>query len=168
MRPILMLAGLLAACQAEPQASASASANSSPPPAPSVSPVSGLPLAPLEIRAGGRVHRFTVELARTGEEQAYGLMNRAQLGPNEGMLFPFLPARPASFWMKNTIIPLDMIFVRANGSIARIAANTEPLSLDSVGVSEPVVAVLEIPGGRAAELGIDQSAQVTWAGGPKL
>jgi uncharacterized membrane protein (UPF0127 family) len=160
----LLAAGLLAACQPDPQAAATTNAS---PPAPSVSAVSGLPLVPLEIRSGGRTHRFTVEVARTQDEQAYGLMNRAQLGPNEGMIFPFSPARPASFWMKNTIIPLDMLFIRANGSVARIVANAEPLSLKPVGVSEPVVGVLEIPGGRAAELGLDESARVTWPGGPK-
>ena len=129
-------------------------------------PVSGLPLAPLEIRSGGKVHRFTVELAQTPQEQAYGLMYRQSLGPDEGMLFPFSPPRPASFWMKNTVIPLDMIFVRADGSIARIAANTRPQSLDSVAVSEPVAAVLELRGGRAAELGIDENARISWPGGP--
>jgi uncharacterized membrane protein (UPF0127 family) len=76
------------------------------------------------------------------------------------------PPRPASFWMKNTLIPLDMIFVRPDGSIARIAAMTTPHSLESVGVSEPVAAVLEIPGGRAAELGITAEARVSWPGGP--
>jgi uncharacterized membrane protein (UPF0127 family) len=69
--------------------------------------------------------------------------------------------------MKNTLIPLDMLFVRADGTIARIAANTVPHSLDPEGVSESVAAVLEIPGGRAAELGIDESARVTWTGGPR-
>jgi uncharacterized membrane protein (UPF0127 family) len=94
--------------------------------------ISGLPLVPLEIRSGGKVHRFTVEVARTPDEQAYGLMNRTSLGPYEGMVFPFPSPRPASFWMKNTLIPLDMIFVRADGSVARIAAMTRPHSLDPV------------------------------------
>ena len=157
-----------AACQAAP------AQNQAPPAEPeaeagtaAVHPVSGLELAPLEIRSNGKVHRFTVEMARTSDEQAYGLMNRTKLGPNEGMLFPFPAPRPASFWMKNTLIPLDMIFVRADGTIARIAANTVPHSLESVGVGEPVAAVLEIPGGRAAELGIDESARVSWPGGPR-
>jgi uncharacterized membrane protein (UPF0127 family) len=132
-----------------------------------VSPVSGLPLVPLEVRSGGRIHRFTVEVARTGEEQAYGLMNRTRLGPNEGMLFPFERHHAASFWMKDTLIPLDMIFIRADGSIARIAANTVPESLTPVRVSEPVAAVLEIPGGRAAELGIGEGDRVGWPGGPR-
>ena len=129
-----------------------------PPAAPSTpgraaSPVSGLPLVPVEIHSGGTIHLFTVELARSADEQARGLMGRLELGPDHGMLFPFRTPRPAYFWMKNTLIPLDMIFVRADGRIARVA--TAPaLSLESVGVGEPVAAVLEIPGGRAAALGI--------------
>ncbi|MFN3389345.1 MAG: DUF192 domain-containing protein [Allosphingosinicella sp.] len=165
------LAVACAACQAAP-----AQQNSAPPAAAvepeaeaetATHPVSGLELAPLEIRSGSKVHRFTVEIARTEREQAYGLMNRTKLGPNEGMLFPFPSPRPASFWMKNTLIPLDMIFVRADGSIARIAARTVPHSLEGVAVGEPVAAVLEIAGGRAAELGIDETARVSWPGGPR-
>jgi hypothetical protein len=82
-------------------------------------------------------------------------------------VFPFKPARPASFWMKNTLIPLDMVFVRTDGTVARIAAMTTPHSLAPVGVSEPVAAVLEIAGGRAAELGIGADARVSWPGGPR-
>jgi uncharacterized membrane protein (UPF0127 family) len=129
--------------------------------------VSGLPLIPLEIHSGGKTHRFTVEIARSADEQAYGLMNRRQLGPSEGMVFPFAPPRAASFWMKDTLIPLDMLFIRADGSVARIAT-AQPLTLEPVQVAEPVAAVLEIPGGRAATLGIGADARVTWPGGPKL
>jgi uncharacterized protein len=160
---------LTAACQSEPvegngpaPASAPAAASSSQ----GVSAISGLPLIPLEIRSGNKTHRFTVEVATTADEQSYGLMNRTRLGPNEGMVFPMNPPRPASFWMKNTLIPLDMIFVRRDGSIARIAAMTTPHSLEGVAVGEPVAAVLEIAGGRAAELGITADARVSWPGGP--
>lgn len=168
---LLVLAGtvfLLAGCQSEPVEGN----GPAPVPAPStasnegVSAISGLPLVPLEIRSGNKTHRFTVEVAASADEQAYGLMNRTRLAPNEGMVFPFAPPRPASFWMKNTLIPLDMIFVRQDGSIARIAAMTTPQSLEPVGVSEPVAAVLEISGGRAAELGIGTDARVSWPGGP--
>lgn len=89
-------------------------------------------------------------------------MFRERLGPQEGMIFPFDPPRPASFWMKNTLIPLDMIFIRTDGSIARIAAMTVPHSLDQVESGEPVAAVLEIAGGRAAELGLKEGDRVTW------
>jgi uncharacterized membrane protein (UPF0127 family) len=127
---------------------------------------SGLELVPLEIRSAGKVHRFDVEVARTEEQQAKGLMFRQSLAPDRGMIFPFAPPRPASFWMKNTFIPLDMLFIRTDGTIARIADNTVPESLDPVEVGEPVAAVLEIAGGRAAELGITESDKVSWPGGP--
>ncbi len=118
---------------------------------------------PLTIAsANGRTHRFTVEVARTPEEQATGLMNRQALAPDRGMIFPYVPPRDASFWMKNTLIPLDIIFVRSDGTIARIEPQTVPLSLEPVPSLEPVGAVLEIPGGRAAELGIQPGDRVKW------
>ena len=160
---------LVAACQPEPVEGNGPAPVSAPAAASSkqgVSAISGLPLIPLEIRSGNKTHLFTVEVASTADEQAYGLMNRTRLGPNEGMVFPMNPPRPASFWMKNTLIPLDMIFVRRDGSIARIAAMTTPHSLEGVAVREPVAAVLEIAGGRAAELGITADARVSWPGGP--
>jgi len=123
----------------------------------------GLEQVPLTIRSGKKTHRFTVELARTAEEQAMGLMNRSELAPDRGMVFPFEPPREASFWMKNTLIPLDMIFVRADGTIANIEANTVPLSLDPVFSAGAVAAVLEIAGGRAAELGIKPGDAVKWS-----
>jgi uncharacterized protein len=128
---------------------------------------SGLAVIPLQLRNEDGTFPFQVEVARTPVEQAQGLMFRERLGPDEGMLFPFDPPRPASFWMKNTLIPLDMIFIRADGTIARIAANTVPHSLEPVAVGEPVVAVLEIAGGRAAELGIDEGDRAAWPGGPQ-
>lgn len=122
----------------------------------------GLERVPLEIETGERVHRFTVEVAASEQQQALGLMCREQLGPDEGMIFPFPTARPASFWMRNTLIPLDIIFIRADGTIAGIARG-EPLSLANVtSGGEPVSAVLEIPAGRAAALGIGPGARVTW------
>lgn len=123
----------------------------------------GLQQAPLTITSGGRTHKFTVEVARTSEEQATGLMNRSSLAPDRGMIFPFEPAREASFWMKNTLIPLDMIFVRADGSIANIEVNTVPLSLQPVYSNGPVAAVLEIAGGRSAQLGIKAGDKVKWS-----
>lgn len=90
-------------------------------------------------------------------------MFREKLGPTEGMIFPMSPPRYASFWMKNTLIPLDMIFIRADGTISSIEANTTPHSLAPVASLEPVGAVLEIAGGRAAELGIKAEDTVRWA-----
>lgn len=118
---------------------------------------------PLTIRSANGEHRFTVEVARTPEEQIKGLMHRQSLGPNAGMIFPYDPPRAIAFWMKNTLIPLDIIFIRADGSIARIAENTTPLSLDPIPSGEPVAAVLEIRGGRSAELGIRPGDRVEWA-----
>lgn len=124
----------------------------------------GLEQVPLTVRtAAGVEHRFTVEVARTPEEQAQGLMSRSSLAPDRGMIFPQVPPRQASFWMKNTLIPLDIIFVRTDGTIANIAENTVPLSLDPVLSVEPVGAVLELAGGRTAELGIRAGDRVTWS-----
>jgi uncharacterized protein len=123
----------------------------------------GLEQVQLTISSDGKPHRFTVEVARTAEEQRVGLMNRQQLAPDRGMIFPFDAERVASFWMKNTLIPLDMIFIRADGSITNIEMNTVPLSEEPVYSYEPVTAVLEIPGGRSAELGIKAGDTVKWS-----
>ena len=117
---------------------------------------------PLTIKAADRTHEFTVEVARTDEEQAKGLMFRTSLPENSGMLFPFAKPKYASFWMKNTLIPLDMFFIRADGSIDRIAENTIPENLEPVVSGGEVSAVLELAGGTAARLGIDEEAVVTW------
>ncbi len=119
-------------------------------------------LVALTIESQGKRHAFKVEVARTAEEQSRGLMFRERLAPDRGMIFPLNPPRYASFWMKNTLIPLDMIFVRADGTIANIAENTVPHSLTPVASDEPVAAVLEIPGGRSAELGIRPDDKVVW------
>jgi uncharacterized membrane protein (UPF0127 family) len=125
--------------------------------------VAGLEQVPLTVTtAAGKVHRFTVEVARTQEEQAQGLMNRQSVAPDAGMIFPMNPPRAASFWMKNTLVPLDIIFVRPDGTIVRIEENTVPLSLEPVVSTEPVGAVLELAGGRSAELGIKAGDRVTW------
>lgn len=116
--------------------------------------------------ASGR-HVFRVEMARTPGEQQRGLMYRTDIPRDGGMLFaPYPPEggapREASFWMKNTPSPLDIIFIRTDGTIARIAENTVPFSEAPVPSGEPVSAVLEINGGRAAELGIGEGDKVTW------
>lgn len=126
-------------------------------------PQSGLDIIPLEIRtASKKRHKFRVEVAGTQDEQTIGMMFRDSIGRNKGMLFPFPRPRPASFWMRNTRIPLDLIFVRADGTIAHIAANAAPYCLDSIPVGEPVVAVLEIAGGRSADLGLAEGDRVSW------
>jgi uncharacterized membrane protein (UPF0127 family) len=151
---ILLSATLLAACGGAPS-------NRSEPPSPRTAP-SGLELVALTIEGRGRSHAFSVEIARTASQQEQGLMNRRSLAPDMGMLFPFDPPRPASFWMRDTLIPLDMIFIRPDGTIARIAANTVPMSETHIEVTEPVTAVLEIAGGRAAQLGISEGDRVSW------
>lgn len=120
-------------------------------------------LVALSIATAGGRRDFQVEMARTEAEQERGLMFRTELAADRGMLFPYDPPRPVGFWMKNTYIPLDMIFIRADGTIARIAENTVPESLDPVSAGEPVAAVLEIAGGNAAAQGIAAGDKVTWA-----
>ena len=122
----------------------------------------GLEQISLNIRSDQRTHRFTVEVARTPEEQTYGLMNRASLAADRGMIFPYDPQIAVAFWMKNTLIPLDIIFIAPGGKILNIAANTTPMSLEPVPSAGPVEAVLELAGGRAAELGIEAGDQVDW------
>lgn len=119
-------------------------------------------LTPLEIRTAKGVVHYKVEVAATPQEQARGLMYRTSLPDHGGMIFPMTPPRPASFWMKNTYIPLDIIFIRPNGAIARIAANTIPENLSPVESGEPVSAVLEIVGGGAAANGIAEGDVVSW------
>ncbi len=125
-------------------------------------PISGLDVVPLTVTSGDAVHKFDVEVARTPQQQAMGLMFRTELGPEEGMIFPRRNLGVASFWMKNTPLPLDIIFVGADGKIMNIAANTVPYSLESVTAIGPTSLVLEIPGGRAAELGIGAGDAVEW------
>ena len=119
-------------------------------------------LIPLTIKTSTAVRKFRVEVARTEDEQARGLMFRQSLAEDGGMIFPMSPPRFASFWMKNTVIPLDMIFIRGDGTIARIASDTIPYSLEPVDSGEPVAAVLELAGGKAAALGIAEDDVVTW------
>ena len=117
------------------------------------------------IAAAGKAYVFNVEVARTDEEQDRGLMFRTSLPEGGGMIFPFKKPRIGSFWMKNTLIPLDMFFIRADGSIDRIAENTIPESLEPVVSGGEVSAVLELAGGTAAKLGIDETAKITWKDG---
>ncbi len=125
-------------------------------------------LLPITITSANGTHNFTVERAVTPAEQERGLMYRTDLKSDGGMLFwPYPPEgggpRQASFWMKNTPTPLDILFIRADGTIATIAENTVPFSETPVLSREPVAAVLELVGGRAADLGIAEGDKVTWA-----
>ena len=116
---------------------------------------------PLTIHSTNGAHKFDVAITATPEQQETGLMFRKALQPNEGMIFPYDPPATVSFWMKNTLIPLDIIYIRANGSIARITKAKE-LDLTPLPSGEPIGAVLEIRGGRSAELGIREGDKVDW------
>ena len=118
---------------------------------------SGVGAAPLEkvtIMTASGQKSFDVEVMRTEAEREKGLMFRNYLPADRGMLFDFGAERPVMMWMKDTPLPLDMVFIRKNGSVARIAANTEPYSLTALSSGEPVIAVLEINAGITEKLGI--------------
>ena len=109
---------------------------------------------PLAIDTKGGRQAFAVEVMRNDEDRARGLMFRRTMAPDHGMLFDFERVQPVTMWMRNTYLPLDMVFIRADGTIARVAADTEPLSDRTFASGEPVLAVLELNAGTAARLGI--------------
>ena len=117
-------------------------------------PVRAAEQSTLEIVTKNGVHVFTVEIAKTDEERQKGLMFRKELPEGKGMLFDFKPDQDVSMWMRNTYIPLDMLFINADGTIRRIAENTEPLSEKTISSGGPVRGVLEVIGGTAKKLGI--------------
>jgi uncharacterized membrane protein (UPF0127 family) len=155
----LVLSVLLAIAACSPGASDAAQSS----PSASVHAESGLRVVPLTVTTtSGKKYAFRVEVAASAFEQARGLMYRRAMGADEGMVFPMSPARAASFWMRNTVIPLDLIFIGVDGRISNIAANAIPYDespLRSVGL---VKAVLELNGGRAAALGIAPGDKVDW------
>ncbi len=97
---------------------------------------------------------FFVEIARSPAERSQGLMYREELAKDHGMLFDFVEERPVSFWMKNTPLPLDLLFIRKDGEIVRITPNATPYSTDLLPSGQPIRYVLEILGGSAAQRGI--------------
>jgi uncharacterized protein len=117
-------------------------------------------IQPLEIVTKAGVHVFSVEMATTEEEKTTGLMYRKELPEGKGMLFDFSPEQEVSMWMKNTYIPLDMIFIRADGRILRIAENTEPLSTKIIPSRGLAKGVLEVIGGTAQKYGIQPGDRV--------
>jgi len=168
MRRIAALA-LLAFAACSPQSPGSAATGQPAPGQPAAAaqlprhPESGLEVIPLTVTMrDGHVHRFTVEVARTASEQARGLMFRKQMGADEGMIFPRDPPDFASFWMKNTVIPLDIVFIGTDRRIINIAADAVPYSLDPRSAQGLTAGVLELNGGRAAELGIAAGDKVEW------
>lgn len=110
-------------------------------------------LEPLTVATATGKHVFSVEVMRTEAERGRGLMERRHLPADRGMLFDFKSVQPVAMWMQNTYIPLDMLFIRADGTIARIAEHTEPMSTRTIPSGEPVLAVLELNAGTAARIG---------------
>jgi uncharacterized membrane protein (UPF0127 family) len=114
----------------------------------------------LEVETAKGRHKFKVELALTAAQMAQGLMYRRQMDADAGMLFDYRSTQPVSFWMRNTYIPLDIIFIREDGRIAGIHERAVPLSEVPIPSPEPVRAVLELNGGTAARLGIKPGDRV--------
>ena len=105
-------------------------------------------------------HVIAIEVAETPEEKSLGLMFRTSLAEGQGMLFPYQGAQEITMWMRNTLIPLDMVFIRADGTVHRIEARTEPLSERVIASQGPVTGVLELAGGGAERLGLKAGDKV--------
>ncbi len=118
-------------------------------------PVDFGPKEDLQIISESGTHTFKIEVADTREEQRHGYMFKESLPGDEGMLFAFEKSEVQTIWMKNTPIPLDVLFVRKNGKILKIEHSHQPYTLRSASSEAPVAAVVEIIGGRARELGIE-------------
>ncbi|HUA53344.1 MAG TPA: DUF192 domain-containing protein [Candidatus Sulfotelmatobacter sp.] len=116
----------------------------------------------LDIETASGRHHFDIELATKDEQQIQGLMFRRTLAPDAGMLFLYPSEREIQMWMKNTVIPLDMIFIRADGTVSHIAERAVPRSLEIIPSEGPVLAVLEVNGGTAARLGIKPGDRVLY------
>lgn len=112
------------------------------------------------VRISAGMYQIDAQVAATPEQRQTGLMFRKEMPQSEGMVFVFEQSSPQCFWMKNTLIPLDMIFIAADGTVKHVHANAVPLSTDTVPSRYPVRAVLEINGGSAALLGIKPGDKV--------
>ena len=114
----------------------------------------------LEIQTASGAHAFQVEIAKDEPTREKGLMNRRFMPRDRGMLFEFDRVAPVSFWMKNTYISLDMVFISPNGTVTRVTPNAEPLSEDIIPSGPPCTAVLELNAGVAAEIGLKAGDKV--------
>ena len=121
-----------------------------------------LKAVPLTIRTQHGTKHYSVEVARSPEEQEIGLMFRTAMPATHGMIFPMAPPRMATFWMRNTLISLDLLFIRADGTIASIAPDAPVRSLDTIPSLEPVGAVLELNAGAAKRDGLRPGDKVRW------
>ncbi|MCE4224740.1 DUF192 domain-containing protein [Methylobacterium sp. C25] len=128
-----------------------------------VDDMSGALTEPLAIVSKSGRHAFKVEVMRTDSDRGRGLMFRKSLAADRGMLFDFEQVQTVNMWMKNTYLPLDMVFIRADGTVARVAADTEPFSTKVIPSGEPVLAVLEVNAGTAQKLGIRSGDRVEHA-----
>lgn len=153
---ILAALAALAACSPQPSAEATPAAT-----APAVHPVSGLKIIPVTATTAKGKHTFRAEVAASAAEQQRGLMFRTEMGPDEAMIFPRNPPGPASFWMSNTPLPLDIIYIGPDRKVINIAGGV-PYSLEALPAAGPTAAVLELNAGRAAELGIVPGTRIDW------
>ena len=159
---LLPLSLLTPACSPQAAENAPAPIASGAASQPSVHPVSGLQVIPLTVTTARGPHAFRVEVARTPEEQAKGLMFRTEMGADEGMLFPYDQPHVLSFWMRNTVLSLDLVFIDEQRRIINVAENAVPYSEQSILSDAPGIAVLELNGGRARALGIVAGNKVEW------
>ncbi len=120
----------------------------------SVAPAVAQSLKPLQIVTASGAHDFKVEIAADDASRERGLMNRRYMPADHGMLFEFPSDAPVAFWMKNTYIPLDMVFLSRSGVVTNVVANAEPLSERVIPSGPPCAAVLEVNGGVAAAIGL--------------
>jgi uncharacterized membrane protein (UPF0127 family) len=114
----------------------------------------------VDLRGDWGQARFTVEVADTDEERALGLMNREKMARGAGMLFVYPEPRTASFWMRNTLIPLDMIFMDRTGTVQKVHANARPLDETPIPGGDDVLLVLEINGGLSKTFGIGPGTEL--------
>jgi uncharacterized protein len=130
----------------------------------SVGQLEHFPTASLTIQTASGTDKFKVEVATTPGQLQQGLMYRRHLDPDAGMIFIFPDPEPTAFWMKNTLIPLDMLFVGADGRIVNIKQRAVPMSLDPINSAGAVRAVIELNGGAAGRLGIRTGDRVVFPG----
>ena len=153
----LALAALAVACSPQPAAEATPAAETTP----ARHAESGLAVIPLTVTTATGSHRFMVEVAATAAEQQKGMMFRTAMGADEGMIFPNDPPQVRGFWMKNTVIPLDIIYIGPDRRVLNIVVGV-PYSATSLPSAGPVVNVLELNAGRSVQLGIKPGDQVSW------
>ncbi len=130
-------------------------------PVPIQGPQRGLKVEKLSVSTPSGVRSFNVEVADTPRSREIGMMWRTEVPRGTGMLFDFKTPEQATFWMENTLVSLDLIFIRADGRIANIAANAQPLSRALIPSDGPVLAVLEIGAGESRRLGLAAGQRVT-------